>query len=405
MSTRKDNKGRSLHTGEQQRKSDGVYLYRYTDVTGKRQTVYAGDLPELRAKEKQIQKDLDDNIVTDSFYKNMTLNMMFEQYLNTKALSDSTYINYFNIWNTHVKDGIGNSKITHLKSSHIKAFYAGLSRAGYSHSTIKLIHALIFPTLEMAVDDDIIRKNPAKDALNSDYGEEAKDKIILTLEQQRRLIGFMKKRTTYQIYVPMVVIFIELGLRCGELIGLTWDDVDFEEKKVSIKHQLLYKNYGNGCGFHVSSPKTDAGIRDFPMTEAVERAFKEQKELNNLLGRYCEDDIEGYDNFVFISKNNRPYMPAGINSILYNIVNAYNKYETIMAENDNRLAELIPQFSVHTLRHTFCTNNARNNMNVKTLQYLMGHSSSAITLDVYNHLDNQEDIRKEVLRCEQKILW
>ena len=65
--TRKDSKGRGLHVGEQQRK-DGVYLYRYTDVTGKRQTVYAGDLPELRAKEKQIQKDLDDNACFAGFF-------------------------------------------------------------------------------------------------------------------------------------------------------------------------------------------------------------------------------------------------------------------------------------------------------------------------------------------------
>lgn len=404
MATRKDNKGRSLHTGEQQRKSDGIYLFRYTDISNKRQTIYARDLPQLRVKEKQIQKDLDDNIHTDSYLKNMTLNEMFEQYMDTKVLADSTKMNYRNIWNRHVKDDLGNSKITCLRSSHIKSFYAKLSQKGYSHSTIKLIHALIFPTLELAVDDDIIRKNPAKDAFNSNYGEEAKDKIILTLEQQKKLIDFMKKKTAYQIYTPMILIFLKLGLRCGELIGLTWDDIDFNSKIVSINHQLIYKNYGDGCGFHVESPKTAAGIRNIPMTETIEEILKEQQKLNLMLGRYCKDDIEGYDNFVFISKNNRPYMPAGINSILYNIVNAYNKYEMIMAENDNRVAELIPQFSVHALRHTFCTNKARENMNVKTLQYLMGHSSSAITLDVYNHLDNQEDIRQEMLRCEQEYI-
>ena len=79
--SRKDSKGRKLHTGESQRK-DGIYLYRYTDAyTGKRTSVYANDLPELRRKEKAIAKDIDDNILTDISTKNLTLNTLFERYL------------------------------------------------------------------------------------------------------------------------------------------------------------------------------------------------------------------------------------------------------------------------------------------------------------------------------------
>ena len=100
---RKDNKGRGLHTGEQQRK-DGIYLYRYTDVTGKRQTVYAGDLPELRIKEKQIQKDLDDNLLTDISVKKMTLNTLFERYMSMKSLTDATRFNHQRLWDNHVRD-------------------------------------------------------------------------------------------------------------------------------------------------------------------------------------------------------------------------------------------------------------------------------------------------------------
>ena len=188
MATRKDNKGRCLHTGERQRKSDGIYLFRYTDITGKRKTVYASDLPKLRIKEKQIQKDLEDNILTSTDIKNLTLNTLYEQYINTKPLSKSTMTNYNNTWNNRVKDDIGNSKVVQLRSSHIKAFYMKLSRAGYSHSTIKLIHALIFPALEMAVDDDIIRKNPAKNALSSDYGTEMKQKKYTYIKTARKFI-------------------------------------------------------------------------------------------------------------------------------------------------------------------------------------------------------------------------
>ena len=201
--TRKDNKGRGLHVGEQQRK-DGIYLYRYTEVTGKRQTVYAGDLPELRAKEKQIQKDLDDNILTDASAKKVTLNEMYDRYMSTKVLSDSTRSNYKNVWNNRVRDDFGNSKVVQLRPSNIKAFYKKLSNAGYTHSTIKFIHTMICPTLEMAVDDDIIRKNPAKHALSSTYGAEAKEKEILTLEQQKKLFAFLESSSIYNIYIPRV---------------------------------------------------------------------------------------------------------------------------------------------------------------------------------------------------------
>lgn len=91
---RKDSRGRNLRTGESERK-DGLYMYRYTDIkSGKRQTIYAGDLPELREKEKQIVKDLDDNILTDAAIKKMTLNMLFERYMQTRRFYSSTKINY-----------------------------------------------------------------------------------------------------------------------------------------------------------------------------------------------------------------------------------------------------------------------------------------------------------------------
>ena len=91
--SRKDHKGRKLREGESWRK-DGRYSYRYTDIrSGKRLTVYARDLPELREKEKQIVKDLEDNILTDGAIKKLTLNKLFERYMSTRELKKSTSAN------------------------------------------------------------------------------------------------------------------------------------------------------------------------------------------------------------------------------------------------------------------------------------------------------------------------
>lgn len=393
--SRKDLKGRKLHTGESQRK-DGIYLYRYTDAyTGKRKTIYANDLPELRRKEKSIEKDVNDNIISDATTKNLTLNMLFERYMKINIIDEGTRVNYQNMWNIHVRDTIGDIKIVNLRTSHIMSLYSEMSAKKYSRSTIKYMHLLIAPTLEIAVNDDIIRKNPAKNALLSEYGEDPKKKEALGVSEQECLLDFMNTSNVYRKYVPMVTIMIETALRCGELIGITYRDIDFDNRELRINHQLTYKNYkdGNGCKFRLKKPKSNAGIRIIPLTDRACDAFRQQRRQNFQQGIFCTFEIEGVTDFVFITKNGRPMMPNAVNNVLYNIVRNYN----CNIEN----AQTIQQFSSHVMRHTGCTNMARNGINVKAVQYVMGHAHSDVTMDVYNHLNNKDDVKKEFLKFEK----
>ena len=331
--SRKDHKGRKLREGESWR-NDGRYSYRYTDKrTGKRVTTYAMDLPELREKEKQIAKDMEDNILTDGAAKKLTLNALFDQYMDTRELTESTRMNYIKIWNNRVKDEIGNSKVVQLRPSHVKAFYSKLSRAGYAHATITYIHNMLCPALEMAVEDDIIRKNPAKGSLR-DYGRPAEERVALTKSQQEKMFAFVKQHNIYKVYYPMLTIMIGTGLRCGELIGLTWQDVDIKAKTICIDHQLIYKDLGNGYQFHITDPKTDAGFRTIPMIQAVRKAFEEQRELNFMFGKGKDYEVEGYRGFIFMAKTGRPLMPSAVNNVLYNIVDSYNKKEVKAAKKE-----------------------------------------------------------------------
>lgn len=397
--SRKDHKGRKLREGESWR-NDGRYSYRYTDIrTGKRQTIYAQDLPELREKEKQIAKDIDDNILTDNAIKKMTLNTLFERYLATRKLADSTRVNYTRIWDNQVRDEIGNIKVVQILPSHIKGFYSKLSKAGYAHSTIKNINTMIYPALEMAVDDDIIRKNPAKGSI-SDYGRPAKEREALSISQQEKLIDFVKQSNVYNVHYPMLMIMIGTGLRCGELIGLTWKDVDTRARGLNVDHQLIYKNLGDGCRFHISTPKTDSGIRVIPMTQEVQKAFEEQRKINFMLAKDKSIEVDGYSGFVFTAKSGRPLMPYGVNSVLYNIVDAYNKEEVQKAKKEHRKAELLRKVSAHVMRHTACTRMAECRMDIKVLQYIMGHAHIDVTMDVYNHLGDRERIEQEIARLD-----
>ena len=180
----------------------------------------------------------------------------------------------------------------------------------------------------------------------------------------------------------------------AEMIGLTWADVDMKKKELSINHQLIYKDYGNGDGyqFHASTPKTAAGIRNIPLTKKAYEAFTEQRKLNFMLSRRCDEVIDGYTDFIFLAKTDRPLMPSAVNSAIYNMIDTYNKEEVAKAKKEHRKPELLPKISAHCMCHTACTNMARKGMNVKILQYIKGHANSDITMDVYNHI---ADFRRE----------
>ena len=143
-----------------------------------------------------------------------------------------------------------------------------------------------------------------------------------------------------------------------------------------IKAEIYYEGEEGYC-FHDSETKTDAGIRDIPMTQMVYDAFRKQRELNLMLGLQSNVEIGGRSGFIFNTKHGRPLMPAGVNSFLKNIVNTYNKKESKLAEEEKREPELMPPISSHTLRHTGCTRLGENNVNPKVMQYVMGRWMSS----------------------------
>ncbi len=401
---RTDNKGRVLRTGEMQRAEDNRYLYRYTDLSGKKRTVYAVTLVELREKEKQIERDLQDGI--DSSKGDMTLNQLFQLYMETKSdLRESTRYNYFAVWKNAIEDTVlGNMKITQIKQFHIRKFYSELVGKGMAANTIKLYHNLINPALELAVDSDIIRKNPAKDCKRG-IGGKKKERESMTISEQERMLDFVKNSSQYSVYYSMIIFALSTGLRVGELTGLRWADVDMKENVVHIRQQLIYKNLGDGCKFHIQDLKTDAGRRDIPLTASARKSLIRQKEVYLLLGKAMKrQETEGISDFVFTNTLGKPYAANAINFVLNNIVKAYNQSEDARAGKEHRESEPLPHVSAHILRHTACTRLAESGLEPKVLQYIMGHANVSVTLDVYTHLDfTQIQEKMEAVQENMKI--
>ena len=282
----------------------------------------------LRDKIKAIERDLQDGI--DHSKANMTLNQLFDLYIDSKVnIREHTKSNYRLLWRTAVQDSkLGNMKISQIKQIHVRKFYADQAKKGAATSTIKTYHNIICPTFEMAVNSDIIRKNPAREAIKGINGTQKK-KEALTVEEQKRFLNFVKE----------------------------------------------------------SDLKTEAGKRDIPITPEIRKCLTDIKNVMMFTGRRSEVKVDGYTGFLFVTKNGTVYAVSAINFILNNIVEKYNKIEEKKASKEKRSPEYLPHISSHILRHTACTRMAEQGIDVKVLQYIMGHSDIGVTMNVYNHVD------------------
>ena len=173
------------------------------------------------------------------------------------------------------------------------------------------------------------------------------------------------------------------GCRIGEVLGLRWQDIDFKNRTININLNLVYRAQDDGtCINRVNSPKTSAGIRIIPMLDEMFDAFLEEYQYQKVIG-FSTDEIDGYSGFVFCTGEGKVYLPGMINRTIHTICADYNKEEAAKADAEDRDPILLPNFSCHHLRHTFCTRFCENETNLKVIQEIMGHADISTTMDVY----------------------
>ena len=285
---RKDNKGRVLKTGESQRK-DQMYQYRYTDINGKRVTIYASDLQKLREKEKEIQESLNSGIIYSQ--GDITVLELVEKYVSLKqGVRYNTKCGYRFVINLLKNEAFAAKKIRYLKMSDAKMWVIKIFNDGYMYSTIKTILANIKPAFSMACEEDIIAKNPFNFKLSDVIPNESEKRTALTEEQQEALKDFIKNDKVYKKYYDIFIILLETGLRVSEFCGLTKSDLDFAKRKIKIDHQLLRRD---GYGLYVAPPKSKSGIRFVPMTDNVYNSL--QRVLNNRVAPKTERLVDGHN--------------------------------------------------------------------------------------------------------------
>lgn len=382
-----------LRNREYQRK-DGLYLYKYRDSTGEMRVVYCKTLAGLREKEREICRDLEDGIRT-RFENAVSVNEMFDRYLRGKTeLRESTCSNYRYLYRKYVSEDFGRHKIVDVKYSRVRIFYLKLLKEkGLQLSSLEIIHTIIHSVFALAMRDDYIRKNPTEGVLTElkrEYKWQRPKRHALTVEEQNAFISYVAGSRVYGHWLPLFTVLLGTGLRIGELIGLTWTDCDFEHNMIHVNHNLVYHRQEEGrCTFHVGTPKTEAGKRMIPMLGEVRRIL--QQLWKEQLGRgEDETEIDGYSGFVFTNRRGYVHNPSTINRSIIRITNAYNREERERAQREGGEPLLLPHFSVHNLRHTFCSRFCENETNVKVIQEIMGHSDIGTTMNIYAEVTEQK---------------
>lgn len=396
LGQRRDSKHRVLRRGESIR-ADGKYQFKY-HVDGKPHFVYSwrleptDKLPQgkkpclsLREMEKQIGYDLDSQL--DPTGRNMTVGELVARYVSTRTgVRPNTKQGYNFVQRLLEKTDFNGRKIANIRTSDAKIFLIKLQESGRRYSTVRTVRGVLRPAFQMAVDDDVLRKNPfdfqlAKVLVNDSVTREA-----ITREEMRKFLKFVHDDNVYCKYYEVVYILFHTGMRISEFCGLTMRDIDLENKVVNIDHQL---QRASDMRYIIQPTKTNAGTRRLPITDEVAECF--QAILEDREKPAVERIIDGYSDFLFYDKDGMPLVAMHWEHRFKHMVTRYNDIFRIQ----------LPSITPHVCRHTYCSNMARSGMNPKTLQYLMGHSEIGVTLNTYTHL-GLEDAVNEIRKVEEE---
>lgn len=393
---RRDNKGRKLLNGESQRK-DGMYEYKYLDNAGKRKSLYSWKLTSsdplppgrkacvpLREKEKQIQKDLYEGLRYEG--GGITVLELVKKYVDQKrGVHHNTKANYNFVINIIAKEEFGQKRIDKVKLSDAKAWLIKLQDDGRGYSTIHTVRGVVRPAFQMAVDDDLIRKNPFEFQLNTVVVNDSVTREAISRAEERAFLKFVKEDKHFAQYYDGMFILFKTGLRISEFCGLTISDIDFKNNRINVDHQLQRTR---DMRYIIEDTKTACGVRMIPMTPEVKECF--ERIVSSRPKPKVEPMIDGRCGFLFLDKNEMPMVALHWEKYFQHVVEKYNRIYRVQ----------LPKITPHVCRHTYCSNMAKAGMNPKTLQYLMGHSDIGVTLNTYTHF-KFEDAQAEVLLMDE----
>ena len=363
----KDLKGKEIGAGIVQQ-PNGTYFARFVDKFGKRRTKRSKKLQEVKqwlADATYIDQHSDLDQATD-----MLVDAWFDYWIGIKkqTVRPNTVRNYSERYERNIKGVIGNKLLTDVKPIHCQKIFSNMADEGYKTTTIYQTRIALFNMFEFARENDVLITNPCKKSLKSDMGKPSDKKEALTIDAQK---NFLDAVVGYS-YENQYRFILQTGLRTGELIGLKWSDIDFENRTMKIERTMEYR-YKVG-EWRVGPPKSKSGYRTIPLTDEAIRILENQRSKNKSLKLVPME----WKDIVFLCRKGTPVKNS--------------TYDTGLFKYCDRVG--IPRFSMHVLRHTFATRCIEGGMKPKTLQKILGHSNIGITMNLYVHITEDEKHRE-----------
>ena len=295
----------------------------------------------------------------------MTLGEWMDKWLDEYmifAIRESTLDSYRTMVKNQVKPFIGNKRLASLTTADVQKFYNKIKKEGrvrehpvhgkaLADSMVRGVHMMLHEALDMAVKERLLAKNPTNGTTipKCNYPE----KQILGDNQLETFLEAIKGQ---EYWGDFFYVEVMTGLRRGEICGLKWQDIDFEESKLHVKRSVSVKR---GGGLNIGETKTETGVRCIQLPPSVAELLKNRKQT--AITEWV------FPNFM------HPEQPINPNG-------AYRKLKVILKN-----AEL-PLIRFHDLRHTFATHATQGGVDPKTLAGILGHTNASFTLDTYTHV-------------------